>query len=59
MSLKITQCEGEGHGSCTMCNANGIWNINWMCFFISCRRIFRLLLLGLCQKNTGKRRKVR
>lgn len=32
MSLKITQCKGEGQGSCTMCNANGIWNVSWMCF---------------------------
>lgn len=31
MALKITQCKGEGQGSCTMCNDNGVWNLNWMC----------------------------
>ena len=30
--LKITQCKGEGQGSCKMCSDNGKWNINWMCF---------------------------
>lgn len=32
MSLKITQCKGEGQGSCKMCSDNGKWNISWMCF---------------------------
>lgn len=29
---KITQCQGEGQGSCKRCNDKGIWNVNWMCF---------------------------
>lgn len=29
---KITQCQGEGQGSCKRCNDKGIWNANWMCF---------------------------
>lgn len=31
-NLKITQCKGEGQGSCKMCADNGKWNRNWMCF---------------------------
>lgn len=31
-NLKITQCKGEGFGSCKMCKDNGKWNMNWMCF---------------------------
>ena len=31
-NLKITQCKGEGQGSCKMCTDNGIWNRQWMCF---------------------------
>lgn len=30
--IKITQCKGEGQGSCKRCNDKGIWNVNWMCF---------------------------
>lgn len=30
--MKITQCKGEGQGSCKMCNDKGNWNVNWMCF---------------------------
>ena len=30
--LKITQCKGEGQGSCKRCTDNGKWNRNWMCF---------------------------
>lgn len=30
--MRVTQCKGEGHGSCKMCSDNGIWNIYWMCF---------------------------
>lgn len=30
--LKITQCKGEGQGSCKRCSDRGIWNRNWMCF---------------------------
>lgn len=30
--IKITQCKGEGQGSCKRCNGKGIWNVNWMCF---------------------------
>lgn len=29
---KITQCQGEGQGSCKRCNDKGIWNRKWMCF---------------------------
>lgn len=29
---KITQCKGEGAGSCKRCLDNGKWNQNWMCF---------------------------
>lgn len=28
--LKITQCAGEGQGSCTRCDDRGIWNRHWM-----------------------------
>ena len=31
-NLKITQCKGEGQGSCKRCSDNGKWNRNWMCF---------------------------
>ena len=31
-ALKITQCKGEGQGSCKRCNEHGIWNRHWMCF---------------------------
>lgn len=31
-SLKVTQCKGEGQGSCKRCNDYGIWNRQWMCF---------------------------
>lgn len=30
-NLKITKCEGEGQGTCKMCNDNGKWNRQWMC----------------------------
>ena len=30
--VKITQCQGEGQGTCKRCNDKGIWNVNWMCF---------------------------
>lgn len=30
--MKITQCSGEGQGSCKRCNDKGKWNVNWMCF---------------------------
>lgn len=30
--MKVTQCTGEGMGSCKRCSDNGDWNINWMCF---------------------------
>lgn len=29
---KITQCKGEGQGSCKRCLNNGKWNKTWMCF---------------------------
>lgn len=31
-NLKVTQCEGEGQGSCKMCEDNGNRNRAWMCF---------------------------
>ena len=30
--MKVTQCKGEGHGSCKRCTDNGKWNMMWMCF---------------------------
>lgn len=30
--MKVTQCTGEGQGSCKRCLEKGKWNINWMCF---------------------------
>lgn len=30
--MKITQCEGEGQGSCRRCNERGIFNRQWMIF---------------------------
>ena len=30
MSVKVTQCKGEGQGSCKMCSDNGKWNRNWV-----------------------------
>lgn len=29
-NLKITQCKGEGLGSCKICSDNGKWNRMWM-----------------------------
>ena len=31
-SIKVTQCKGEGEGSCKRCADNGKWNRSWMCF---------------------------
>ena len=31
-NLKVTQCKGDGQGSCKMCSDNGKWNRTWMCF---------------------------
>lgn len=31
-SIKVTQCRGEGQGSCKRCADNGKWNRAWMCF---------------------------
>jgi hypothetical protein len=30
--MKITQCKGEGQGSCRRCTDRGKWNVHWMCF---------------------------
>lgn len=30
--VKITQCQGEGQGTCKRCYDKGIWNRKWMCF---------------------------
>lgn len=29
--MKVTQCKGEGQGSCKRCTDNGKWNRSWMC----------------------------
>lgn len=31
-NLKITQCKGEGQGSCKRCDDHGVWNRHWMSF---------------------------
>lgn len=31
-NLKITQCTGDGQGSCERCSSKGIWTRIWMCF---------------------------
>jgi hypothetical protein len=28
----MTECTGEGQGSCKRCSDNGRWNRTWMCF---------------------------
>jgi hypothetical protein len=30
--MKVTQCQGEGQGSCKRCADKGKWNRTWMCF---------------------------
>lgn len=30
--LKIKRCEGNGQGSCALCEKNGKWNRMWMSF---------------------------
>lgn len=30
--VEITQCQGEGQGTCKRCDDKGIWNRKWMCF---------------------------
>lgn len=30
--MKVTNCTGEGQGSCKRCSDNGKWNRTWMCF---------------------------
>lgn len=30
--MTVTQCKGEGHGSCKRCSDKGKWNRTWMCF---------------------------
>ena len=30
--MKITQCKGEGQGSCKRCDESGIFNRQWMAF---------------------------
>lgn len=29
---KVTQCTGEGQGSCKRCSDKGKWNRTWCCF---------------------------
>lgn len=31
-TLEVSQCQGEGQGSCKRCIDNGKWNRMWMCF---------------------------
>ena len=30
--MEVTQCQGEGHGSCRRCTNKTGWNMSWMCF---------------------------
>ena len=30
--MKVTQCTGEGQGSCKRCSDKGKWNRMWCCF---------------------------
>lgn len=30
--IRVTQCKGNGQGSCKRCGDNGIWNRSWLCF---------------------------
>lgn len=30
--MKVTQCTGEGQGSCKRCTEKGKWNRIWCCF---------------------------
>lgn len=30
--IKVTNCKGNGQGSCKRCSERGIWNRKWMCF---------------------------
>lgn len=30
--IKVTECKGNGQGSCKRCSERGIWNRVWMCF---------------------------
>lgn len=30
--MEVTQCSGEGHGSCRRCTNKGKWNMTWMVF---------------------------
>lgn len=30
--LKVSQCSGNGQGSCRGCSEKGIWNSHWMTF---------------------------
>lgn len=30
--MKVTQCTGEGQGSCKRCSDKGKWNRIWCCF---------------------------
>ena len=30
MMNNVTQCQGEGQGSCKRCSDQGIWNRHWM-----------------------------
>lgn len=30
--MKVTQCKGDGQGSCKRCSDKGKWNRTWMCF---------------------------
>lgn len=31
-NIKVTQCSGDGQGSCKRCSDNGKWNRHWSTF---------------------------
>lgn len=49
--LNVTQCKGEGQGSCKRCVDNGKWNQNWMCFLYHIEGHEGCYCLDLCKRN--------
>lgn len=49
--MKITQCKGEGQGSCKRCSDRGKWNVTWMCFLYKIQNYEGVLLCRLCKRN--------
>lgn len=35
--MQVTQCTGEGQGSCKRCSDKGKWNRNWCAFYTRLR----------------------